>query len=559
MKTVAVFPGEAFDRLRRCWDGLAALESVQFRAADDVRDPCSDALIAVNVPLSVAEEATAAGKRTFAFVSAKPMLGALAGEPVQFTRSSFLDPILRGRRLQDSSVPLNCPWVMLVTEPLAAKGDTPVWSRVRFQGEAADLVAYPAPECVESPYLFPHCRSGAFMRLLPLIHFLREVNGGAAWRRPPVRACFMLDDPNLHWGSFGFVRYRRLVASARKHNYHVAFATVPLDAWFVHQPTAKLFRENADRVSLLIHGNDHTREELARPRSAERCLQIAAQALRRTETLEKCCGFGVARVMAAPHGSCHAEMAAAMLRVGFEAACISRGSIMYSNPAEQWPATVGLTPAEFLGGGLPTIPRFALTDKCHTEVILAVFLGQAIILVGHHQDLNDNHRTLETLAGFINDLPGARWTNLEAIARSNYWLSTADDVLRIRTYSRRWDLSVPEGVRHIVIEPAWQRESGRPDRVQVGREGQATPLTLDGDRYSMDAQGSRALWVSHLAERHEDHRTVAAPPVTLWPLVRRLLSEGRDRLQPWLSSRSDARASSGGPSGKGSGVLDRTT
>ena len=54
----------------------------------------------------------------------------------------------------------------------------------------------------------------------------------------------MLDDPNLHWPTYGFLDYAALVGSAKKHNYHVAIATIPLDGWFVHSAVGQLFREN---------------------------------------------------------------------------------------------------------------------------------------------------------------------------------------------------------------------------------------------------------------------------------------------------------------------------
>src|SRR6266480_3662974 len=97
----------------------------------------------------------------------------------------------------------------------------------------------------------------------------------------------MFDDPNLHWRSYGYIHYPELVDHARRHNYHACFATVPMDSWYAHPKTASLFRENRTRVSLLIHGNDHTYYELAVARSDESRQALAAQALRRIERLER--------------------------------------------------------------------------------------------------------------------------------------------------------------------------------------------------------------------------------------------------------------------------------
>src|SRR5208283_5127567 len=104
-----------------------------------------------------------------------------------------------------------------------------------------------------------------FLEMLPLLQWLREICAGASPVGPPLRACFIFDDPNLHWPRYGFVDYRQLAAQAEKENYHVSFATIPVDAWFTHSGTAGIFREHRSRLSLLIHGNNHTKRELARP------------------------------------------------------------------------------------------------------------------------------------------------------------------------------------------------------------------------------------------------------------------------------------------------------
>jgi len=38
---------------------------------------------------------------------------------------------------------------------------------------------------------------------------------------PPLRACFVIDDPNLHWPSYGHLDYRRMAEHARRGGYHV--------------------------------------------------------------------------------------------------------------------------------------------------------------------------------------------------------------------------------------------------------------------------------------------------------------------------------------------------
>ncbi len=142
------------------------------------------------------------------------------------------------------------------------------------------------------------------------------------WQDAPTRASFIIDDPNLHWPSYGHVRFPELALDAAENGYHVAFGTIPLDAWLVHPGVARLFRENRHVLSLLVHGNDHLREELNRPRSDREALALLAQALQRVTALERRAGVGVSRVMVAPHGLCGEQMMRAMLLTASRASAI---------------------------------------------------------------------------------------------------------------------------------------------------------------------------------------------------------------------------------------------
>src|SRR5260370_19758270 len=117
----------------------------------------------------------------------------------------------------------------------------------------------------------------------------------------------MVDDANVHWTSYGFLSYKKLVDQAKSRRFHVAFATVPLDAWLPNATAVKLFRDYPEQFSLLVHGNDHSKRELSQSRTEESYLRLAAQSLRRIDRLEKITGLHVARVMAPPHGACTTE------------------------------------------------------------------------------------------------------------------------------------------------------------------------------------------------------------------------------------------------------------
>ena len=54
-----------------------------------------------------------------------------------------------------------------------------------------------------------------------------------------LAAAFLVDDPNLHWTSYGHLSYPEIVRHANEHDYHVAMAMVPIDTGAAHPAAAR--------------------------------------------------------------------------------------------------------------------------------------------------------------------------------------------------------------------------------------------------------------------------------------------------------------------------------
>ena len=191
------------------------------------------------------------------------------------------------------------------------------------------------------------------MGLLPLAHFLRELSAAASWEQPESKACFVFDDPNLHWWSYGYLDYRKLAAHAKAHDYRVTAATIPLDQWYIHRATARFLREGASRVSFAVHGNNHTRHELGRVDDPDRASTLAAQALKRASAVHRA-GAEIGPVMVPPHGVCSVAM--------LEGVC-ARGSTLSAQNGLTGGLPSQTRPRCFLAGqpldrlaGLPVVP-----------------------------------------------------------------------------------------------------------------------------------------------------------------------------------------------------------
>jgi hypothetical protein len=511
----------ARERLLR---SLGALYGVTFVPVEEGATARYEAMVLFDATRADALRWARAGVRCLAYIrgAVRPVHGT---SDIAFADAPHVVPAFRGATLADPSIQSRRDvGADSEDQVIATTGTDVLWARRADGSGSADIVGVLPPAEIDT-YLFTRFHQDEWFALLPLLCLLRDVSG---WTAPPVRANLMFDDPNLHWRSYGYVHYEEIVEHARACGYHASFAMVPMDVWYAHSATARLFREHRDRLSLLIHGNNHTHYELFRASPRSQQLALASQAIRRMERFERVTGVPVSRVMAAPHGACSEEMATALAQTGFEAATISRGSLMSRNPDAPWSSTVGLSPAEWFGG-LPILPRFNIHSETQSRVRFAAFLGQPVIPVGHHDDLQSGLDLMARIARVVNSIAGSVWVDTTRIARTNYLSRCDGEMLHVKMYSRTIEITVPAGVTRLCVERAWPVE---PDSEAVCVQHAATGVS---DRYAgepMAVAPGALVTVTARPLKTLDPYAVPGTRTALQAIVRRQLCEGRDRLRP---------------------------
>jgi hypothetical protein len=438
---------------------------------------------------------------------------------------------LRGRTIHEQASPTGLWPVEDRGVTLASLAGRPVWWRL--EGTETEVSAFPLARLDPGEALREHLRGGCFMGLLPLVSFLSRLLGESGWKLPPLRACFVVDDPNLHWTSYGFLNYAALIEHATRHGYHLGFATVPLDGWLVRRKAASLLAENRSVLSLSIHGNDHVARELGRRSTDAEAEATIAQGLRRIAAFERRSGMEVERVLVPPHGACSEAVLRATFRLGGEAACISRPYPWLDGQPAPTPLA-GWHPADLVAGGLPVLPRHPLSAS-REDLTLRALLGQPLILYGHHGDFADGLDLLAQAANEINSLGDVQWGPLSWIARTNYSTRRLEETLLVKMHSRHIAVEIPFGVsqlRVIAEEPvggtAGHRLAHASGDIGISFEhatGVSEPLAV---------AGTTRVDLTLSADQPLDPAEIRPPAVRPWPLLRRALVETRDRLQPLL-------------------------
>jgi hypothetical protein len=413
--------------------------------------------------------------------------------------------------------------------PLALAAGKPIWSRSDSGGVECVTAAAVPSELDDGEFLRAHLAAGRFWSLLPIVHFLKRL-------RPPSmtgpRACFVIDDPNLRFSSYGYLSFPALATDARECGYHVAVATIPLDLTLPGWRAAPLFRKFRSELSLAVHGNDHVRQELERPRSAPRADSIVASAAARVASFEARAGIRIDRVVCPPHGACGDETLAALFRGGFLALAASR-PFPWSGFSDHrnW-RLGGWLPAQLAGGGLPVIPRYSLTRNLD-DLALRALLGLPLIMYCHHTDLRNGLEPFRAAAARVASLGDVTWCSLASIARGNARWHDGGGVAVVTLYSR--DARIPRPAAPLV----------RVELPRVFGDRGAIRLAVDGETHAVEPLRAGRFGVvvpntapsSHLRIRivESGHPVTPARPERrprVWPIARRAMTETRDRMLP---------------------------
>jgi len=442
---------------------------------------------------------------------------------ITFTSSELIHRAFRNTSLRDSRIG-SFVRVPEASECLARLDDQAVWTVKRTGGRQHHNVGVDLPEFPAGSFFYSCFRASRWFAMVPLLHFLRELLGPYGWPLPKPRATFIIDDPNLHSRRYGYIDFERLVNHASAHNYHATVATVPLDSWYFDRKVAALFSTHKQCLSLMMHGVNHVADELGRRYTEEEALQLLATGLRRISEFESRAGVKVARVMAAPHGAFPEPIADPMLRLGFESACVSIGSLIRWNSGKHWAASLGFSLAQTLGS--QKLPVFHRTSTKEIDIRLSAFLGYPIIIATHHQDCASNFALIEKLANMVNGFSEVRWMPIETISRTNYLSQFDEGVLQVKLFTRSAEIPLPEDAVTLMLQSSpFSPETSIDLRKEKSRDTGSYQYRVSGN----------TLQIHFPPEHAVDYTQVEPMKSGLWPITRRLLAETRDRVKPVLS------------------------
>jgi len=255
-----------------------------------------------------------------------------------------------------------------------------------------------------------------FIRLMPFAMFIKWVFKERCWHLPTYYACIIIDDPLLR-RRYGFIDFSKFLAWLRANDLAATFAFIPWNHSRSDPITTSMFKANSDRLSICVHGCDHTGGEFGIT-DAPRLEAKAKTAITRMARHEKKYGLTYDRVMVFPQGKFSKEALTALMRNGYVAAVNT--SVFPTDYDSSLKVRDLLELAVVLPYGVPLYRRRYPVELF--DVACDIFFEKPVFIVQHHQDFRSG---FEILLSFIQRLheikPDIKWMPIGTVLAQSFW------------------------------------------------------------------------------------------------------------------------------------------
>ena len=273
-----------------------------------------------------------------------------------------------------------------------------------------------------------------FAGAVPIVMYLKWAFRDVCLTSAETSACLIIDDPPL-WPRYGLLDFDDLLQLADKLTFATTIAFIPWNWRRTDRDTVAAFRESSGKLSVCVHGCDHTGGEFAArsPELLDRKLKTARtrmQALRRNTALD------YENVMVFPQGAFSPEAASALKRNGFTAAVNTEVA-----PAND--ALNETTLADLWSVAIVRYGRFPIFTRRYIHHGIENFafdglLGKPCFIAGHHDLLRGRG---SELAAFLRLLASLQWKlcwrPLEHAVQRSYGLRPDGDTILVKMLAER--------------------------------------------------------------------------------------------------------------------------
>ncbi len=307
-----------------------------------------------------------------------------------------------------------------------------------------------------------------FFSAVPAVMYLKWAFAAIAWgSMAETPACLIVDDPLLK-PRYGFLRFGDVLEQMDRYNFTTSIAFIPWNWQRTNRETVQQFKSRPDRLSLCIHGCDHSGGEFAARSSAllNRKVKTAKQ---RMESLFQKTSLPHDEIMVFPQGMFSPESGRALKLNGIVAAvntevAPSGGATNETKISDLWDVAI------MKYGSFPIFTRRYLSDGVENFAFDAL-LGKPCLIVAHHDVFKDRGQELEGFIGKLNSQKwNLRWCSLgEAIRHSFKIRNCVNGTYAIKMYANHLEM---ENALDSPIHAIVTKVEGDPLRVEAVKSNQ---------------------------------------------------------------------------------------
>ncbi len=369
-----------------------------------------------------------------------------------------------------------------------------------------------------------------FSPLAGLMMFMHQAIGDESWHLPGHYANLTIDDPWLiePYGNFS---YHGILRAMEEHKFHTTIAFIPWNFDRSEAGVVSLFRNNPNRLSVSIHGNNHNHREFDQYSKHSLDSQAAniRQALARMEAFSRATGIPYDRVMVFPHGIAPAGTLG-LLKKDNIWATVNSQDVPLNSPSPADPLLV-LRPWTLRFGNFLSIKRTsAAMPVSRADIAINAFLGNPQLFYVHQDFFHHNIGAFNDLADYVNQAdPAVRWSSLGYITQHLYLLRLRKDhdydVLALSPHVELVNPSERHAVFHIRRS---EMDSAAIESVSVAGRPVSYHQSPAGIDFAVELEPKASRTIDVVYRNDLDLATVDISKSSLWISTLRYLSDLRD-------------------------------
>src|ERR1700719_1343447 len=302
----------------------------------------------------------------------------------------------------------------------------------------------------------------SFSSAVPVVMYLKWAFAHLCGNRAETRGCLIVDDPPLK-SCYGFLRFQKALELMDSHNFTMSIAFIPWN-WRRTDPKAvRMFKARVDKLSLCVHGCDHTAGEFA-ARSTAMLNGKIKTATQRMQEMSQATSLQHDQIMVFPQGAFSPEAGRALKLNGFVAAVNTevapsggaRNDTLVSN---LW----NIANMEY--GSFPIFTRRYLTHGIENFAFDGL-LGKPCLMVAHHEVFRGGARELMEFIGKLNSLNwNLKWCSLgNVISHSFKFCKTSTGVQSVQMFAEHLILENPSSEQGVFTVAKHEKD---PDSVKA--------------------------------------------------------------------------------------------